>query len=156
MEKARQHSVVGRYKGLGLCPWTTGILLAKRSIGGLDHLTGIATSGQAGVNLDPVVMPSGLVSYLHEVIEEDGAVFRFRFVAPDFTNVLGLEAVTADLEYLCAQAAVPTLPERAGEEARVIVSLADAPSDFGIANPSVTQVFEAFRVENGTCIWEVF
>jgi hypothetical protein len=38
----------------------------------------------------------------------------------------------------------------------VIVSLADRESEFGIYDEAVTQVFEAYRVEGGRCIWEMF
>ncbi|MEO0371023.1 MAG: DUF6497 family protein [Pseudomonadota bacterium] len=102
---------------------------------------------------DVVEMPSGLTGFLQEVVEgEGGDLFRFRFVAEAFSKEAGLEVVTADLEHLCAEIAVSEVPEGA----RIVVSLADQPTEFGVASPGVAQVFEAFRAENGRCIWEEF
>jgi hypothetical protein len=39
---------------------------------------------------------------------------------------------------------------------QIIISLEDRPVPFGEADPEAVQYFEAFRVENGACIWEVF
>ncbi|MEM6589786.1 MAG: DUF6497 family protein [Pseudomonadota bacterium] len=110
-------------------------------------------AGAAFAAADVVEMPSGLTGFLQEVVEEEGGdLFRFRFVAEAFAKDVGLEIVAADLEHLCSKFAVSEVPEGA----RIVVSLADQPSEFGVANPGVTQVFEAFRAENGRCIWEEF
>jgi hypothetical protein len=108
---------------------------------------------------DAIVLPSGLVGYLQEVVTQNtggGAIYRYRFVAPDFSNAGELETITADLEHLCAEEALPNLPNTAADGTQIVVSLSDAPSEFGVATPEVRQVFEAFRVENSRCIWEEF
>jgi len=39
---------------------------------------------------------------------------------------------------------------------QVVISFSAAEVPFGEAAPEVTQFFEAYRVEDGTCIWEAF
>ncbi len=127
------------------------VMLLTLSLGAKAH------SGQTEVEL--LVLPSGLETTLQErVTDETGAgpVHRFRFVAPDFTGAVDLETVTADLEFLCNGYALETLSAEGAEAGQIIISLADKPSEFGIYDPDITQVFEAYRVENGLCIWEIF
>ncbi|MEO0752579.1 MAG: DUF6497 family protein [Pseudomonadota bacterium] len=110
----------------------------------------LAASGAAGADVE---MPSGLTGHLQEIIVDDAAArYRFRFVAPAFSTGAGLETVAADLDHLCAEIALSEVPEGA----QIIISLADQPSEFGVAAPNVTQVFEAYRAENGRCMWEEF
>ena len=37
---------------------------------------------------------------------------------------------------------------------QIVISLMDRLVDFGATNPDATQFFEAYRIEDGTCIWE--
>ncbi len=114
---------------------------------------------QSALAAAEVTLPSGLVGYLQEVITQPGTsapTYRYRYVAPDFSRPGDLTTVVVDLEYLCAEKALPDLPEDASDGTRIIVSLADQPTEFGVATPEATQVFEAFRVENGRCMWEEF
>ncbi len=107
----------------------------------------------------PLFLPSGLEAELQEMLWDrpgGGLVFRFRFVAPGFTGEEVIEAVSLDLEFLCNTYALPRLANTGPNPSLVIISLADKPSEFGIYDAGVTQVFEAYRVENDTCIWEVF
>ena len=106
-----------------------------------------------------LVLPSGLVAYLQESLSDgaDSGLYRFRFVAPDFGAAENdFEVTQADLDYLCAEYAVPELSGKDLKPDQVIISLADRPSDFGVADPDAIQVFEAYSVTNGTCIWEAF
>ena len=113
----------------------------------------LALAGASFAAADPIEMPSGLTGYLHEVIADESAeLYRFRFVAPEFSKSTGLEIVAADLEHLCDEIAVSDV----SDGAQIIISLADQPTEFGVAAPNVTQVFEAFRAESGRCIWEEF
>ena len=102
-----------------------------------------------------LILPSGLEAELLEVLQE-GDLRRFRFVAPAFTRAMTLEAISVDLEHLCEKIALPALAEPATPDLRIIMSLADIPSEFGVPDPDVAQVFEAYRVQDGLCIWEVF
>ncbi|MDF1669821.1 MAG: DUF6497 family protein [Roseovarius sp.] len=106
-----------------------------------------------------VVLPSGLEAELQEMIWDQpgqGLVYRFRFVAPAFERADDMDIVMADLEYLCTNYALPKLANTGPMPNQVVVSLADKPSEFGRIDTSVTQVFEAYSVKNGTCIWEMF
>lgn len=109
---------------------------------------------------DQVVLPSGLKTHLQEMLWDrpgGGLVYRFRFVAPEFsTDGMDFDILRADLEHLCNEFALPRLANVGPEPGQVIISLADRESEFGIFDPDVAQVFEAYSVENGSCIWEVF
>ena len=102
-----------------------------------------------------LVLPSGLEAELQEVLVE-GDLRRYRFVAPAFRREMALDVIAADLEHLCQTVALPDAGQAGAEDARFILSLADKPSEFGVSDPGVVQVFEAYRVEDGLCIWEVF
>ncbi|QGY00315.1 hypothetical protein EI983_05660 [Roseovarius faecimaris] len=113
-----------------------------------------ARSGSAGVSL-----PSGLEAELQEMLWDrpgQGLVYRFRFVAPAFEQTDDVERTMTDLEHLCTHFALPKLANTGPLPNQIIISLADKPSEFGQYDENVVQVFEAFRVENDTCIWEVF
>ena len=129
----------------------TALLLATRAaLGGTESTAG----GEEAFDL-----PSGLTAQLQEMLWDrpgGGLVYRFRFVAPDFTGVADFDTVMGDLAFLCAEFALPKLANTGPQPSQIIISLADKPSEFGVYNPDVTQVFEAYSVENGTCIWEVF
>ena len=113
----------------------------------------LISAGTVHASADDVVLPSGLTGYLHEVITDEATGrYRYRFVAPEFSTEAALEVVSADLDHLCAEIALPEVPEGG----QIIVSLANEPSDFGVAAPNITQVFEAYRAENGRCMWEEF
>lgn len=112
---------------------------------------------------DPVAVPSGQVVTLQDVIRSDdgalGPVLRFRFVAPQIAGAstdVDFETVSADMLALCQGYAVPRLAGLGAAPRQVIISLAAEATPFGEANPDVTQFFEAYRVENGVCIWEMF
>ena len=85
--------------------------------------------------------------------EDDGGglIVRDRYFSTDFSKDTPLETITADLEFLCRMSV-----EFQPDGVRSIVSLSDAPTEFGVANPEIAQVFEAFRAENGRGIWEEF
>ena len=120
-----------------------------------------AGARQGGAQEERLVLPSGLEAGLQEVLRQEGAgdggpVLRFRYVAPGLDKGAGLAVVSADLEHLCNAHALANAPDAEAEGATIIVSIGDKPSEFGVPDPDVVQVFEAYTVENGTCIWEVF
>lgn len=140
----------GWHRGAGAVAW-------RGPVGIGPALGTVLAAAQGEAKEERLVLPSGLAAYLHEVREEPGGerpLYRFRFVAPGFTGAAALETVTADLQYLCRTQAVPRVG--GSEAAKVVISLADARSEFGQYDPGVTQVFEAYRIENGACIWEMF
>lgn len=115
-----------------------------------------AAAAQGGAKEERLALPSGLTATLQEVIWQDGPVARFRYAAPGFDGDSSLETVQADLAHLCNAHAAPRVLAEAAGDARIVVSLADGPSEFGVFDPDVTQVFEAYTLENGACIWEPF
>lgn len=62
----------------------------------------------------------------------------------------------ADLTALCESFALPRIPATGPMPQQIVISLADRPVPFGQADPEATQFFEAFRPENGRCVWEGF
>lgn len=122
-------------------------------------LGGAAIAEGAGDNVRTV--PSGYDLYLQELLfelrQDNSNVARFRYVMP----IIGQEAITfvdveQDFPHLCENDAIPTLSQHGETVDQVIISLADRELDFGATSSVATQFFEAFRVENGVCIWEGF
>lgn len=109
-------------------------------------------------------VPSGQEVRLQEVIWNapgpDGAAVRFRFVAPAIARDgggVGFEAAARDMLHLCQTLALPRIAAAGAEpQGQIIISLADREVPFGASDPQATQFFEAYRVENGSCIWEAF
>ncbi len=112
-------------------------------------------TGKAGL-----AVPSGLEVELQEMIWDQpgqGLVYRFRFVAPAFAADEDMDRTMADLEHLCNAYALPKIADNTGPKPnQIIISLADKPSKFGQFDADVAQVFEAYRIEDGACIWEMF
>ena len=107
-----------------------------------------------------IAVPSGQsVTFFEQRDEPDAGVVRLRFIAPDLASPLkrpSFEDMTLDLETLCREFGLKTLLQNATPPNQIIVSLSAEPVEFGIANPNVEQVFEAFSVENETCMLEMF
>lgn len=107
-------------------------------------------------------LPSGQNVDLHEVILEDvagEAVMRFRFVAPAISRAGGsvsFSEAELDMVHLCETVALPYLAQHSVAAHHVVISLSDRFVEFGSSDPDTTQFFEAFRIENNSCIWEVF
>jgi hypothetical protein len=107
--------------------------------------------------------PSGQVVTLQEVIWNapgpEGLTTRFRFVAPAIAEAGGTvdtETALADMLWLCQNYALPRIAQPGPMPSQIVISLADAPVPFGEARPEVTQLFEAFSLQDGQCIWEAF
>ena len=105
-----------------------------------------------------ITVPSGQPVDLQEVLIDDlGAEtwLRFRFIAPQITReALDAETAAQDMMHLCQNLALVYMTDFELEGDVIVVSLSDRPTEFGQADPDATQVFEAFRPEGGTCIWE--
>jgi len=112
---------------------------------------------------EAITVPSGQDVTLQDVIWSEagpaGLALRFRFVAPRIARMGGdiaFEVASEDMMALCQSYALPRIAEFGPAPRQVIISLAAQPLPFGEAAPDVTQYFEAYRIENGTCIWEMF
>lgn len=103
-----------------------------------------------------IALPSGRVVTPHDVIERGDAV-RFRFLEPDLATVIDFvpyAALEADMRSLCETFALVRLDGAA--PAQIVISIMDRPVPFGTPDPDAAQVFEAYRPEGDSCIWEGF
>lgn len=108
-------------------------------------------------------LPSGQRVTLQDVIWGDdgpqGRTVRFRFVAPQIApgeGAVGFDAAAADMKVICETFAMSRIVAEEQAPAQVIISLSDRAVPFGEADPEATQFFEAYRLEDGACIWEMF
>jgi len=110
-----------------------------------------------------IPVPSGQsITYVETVQNQpgtEGLTYRFRFVAPAIDRdgtAMPIEEAAADMDYLCASFALSRLPGVGPVPSQIIISLMDRAFDFRTSAPEATQFFEAYRIEDGTCIWEGF
>jgi Family of unknown function (DUF6497) len=123
-----------------------------------------AAGGQVTPGEDAAIaVPSGQVVTLQETIWNApgpmGMVTRFRFLAPAIARnggTVDFAAASADMAHLCQAFALDRVVQAGAAPAQVIISLADQVVPFGEAAPEATQYFEAYRIEDGACIWEAF
>lgn len=110
-------------------------------------------------NEEPLAVPSGQpVAFVEMLWDQPGGglVYRFRFLAPQIGAGVEFDKAAADMEYLCREYALPRIANTGPQPRQIIISLADRPVDFGVSDTDAVQYFEAYRVENGGCIWEMF
>ena len=110
---------------------------------------------------DPIAVPSGQSVTLQDVVQDApgtaGLTLRFRFLAPDIAGGgVDVDLAMADMAFLCETYALPRIANTGPAPAQIVISLSDVAVPFGEAAPDATQYFEAYRIENGTCIWEAF
>lgn len=110
-----------------------------------------------------LALPSGQVVTLIETIWNRagpvGLVTRFRFLAPAInpeTGTVPFEVASEDIAWTCQNFALAKVAEFGPMPSQIIISLEDREVPFGEADPEALQFFEAFRIEDGACIWEVF
>jgi hypothetical protein len=107
-------------------------------------------------------VPSGQTVTLHEVLvdaQDSTTYLRFRFVAPQIAPgeaKVSFGIAGEDMLHLCETLALPYMAEYALDGDRIVISFMDRITEFGVPDPQATQYFEAFRPENGTCIWDDF
>ncbi len=108
---------------------------------------------------DSIAVPSGMDVVFHEMVQDRSAYglsYHFRFVAPQIGGELNFEKVATDMEELCNAYALPRVAITGPRPSQIVITLMNTPTDFGTPDPETTQYFEAYSVENGACIWEVF
>jgi hypothetical protein len=132
-----------------------GKLLKFAAIGGA-----LLSAATAGALEDNPAVPSGIAITLQEALVDqlpDGTrVLRLRYVAPALAgSATGFADVEQDFAHLCGLA-LPKIVSENQDVTKVVVSLSDRETEFGVSNPDATQYFEAFHLENNTCIWEGF
>ena len=105
----------------------------------------------------PITVPSGQpLEFIEVISEEEGALVRFRFLAPEIGSDFTYEEVSADFQVLCDELALPALEANALAPAQIVLSMSAKAVPFGEPAPEVLQFFEIFRPEEGACIWEEF
>ena len=121
-----------------------------------------AVAALCATQVNALELPSGQTVELHEVVVEEFSgqtVARFRFIAPAIARTGGTVRFTdaeLDMAELCEAVALPYVADHAVPAQSVVISLSDRVVEFGSSDPDATQFFDAFRVENSTCIWEGF
>ena len=110
-----------------------------------------------------LTLPSGQVVTLIETVFNTmgpmGLVTRFRFLAPAINPTSGtvsFETAAEDIAWTCQNFALQRVTDFGPLPSQIIISMEDREVVFGEPDPEATQFFEAFRIENGACIWEVF
>ncbi|SDJ16168.1 DUF6497 family protein [Salipiger marinus] len=125
-------------------------------------LAGSAASGQTTAPEESAVaVPSGMEVRLYETLTDDfggGPILRFRFLAPMIGSTMAHDpdALVTDMQFLCQDYAMSHLGSDAAPPAQIVISLMEAPVEFGQPRPDVRQIFEAFSLRDDTCIWEAF
>ncbi|WP_281256107.1 DUF6497 family protein [Puniceibacterium antarcticum] len=120
---------------------------------------GQASSAASDVTEEIITLSSGDTAQLQEVIEDASGmapVARFRFVAPWVADGAEYDRVTADMEELCQSYALGRLPDLRARPSLIVISLSQAPTDFGVPSPEITQFFESYSLNDGRCVWEPF
>jgi len=111
---------------------------------------------------EAIAVPSGQAVLFHEMVSDAagyGLTMRFRFIAPDLRAALAAldyADLEADLAALCLDYALPRIANTGPQPAMIVISLSERELPFGEIDPEVAQVFEAYRPEDGTCVWEEF
>ena len=107
----------------------------------------------------PIPLPSGLkVTFLDVITDAPGLglAYRFRFVAPDLDPAQDYITTEADMAHLCRAYALPRVEGVEPQPRAIVITLAERPIPFGEMVPDVVQFFEAYRPENGDCVWQDF
>ncbi len=110
---------------------------------------------------EPLDVPSGQPVTFHEMLWDrpgNGLVYRFRFLTPEIgQDGREYEDVEIDMHHLCETFAIPRLsPDVGPQPNQIVISFSQEETEFGVATEDVTQFFEAYRVEDETCILEFF
>jgi hypothetical protein len=127
----------------------------------LQYLTGAAllpSFAFAMADVADLALSSGQTVQLHEVLTEQDVV-RFRLIAPEIkrhNRGLKYADVELDFQQLCEEYALHWLDEKALRPGQIVISLADRPVLFGVADANATQFFEAFSRDGARCVWEPF
>ncbi|MWD27019.1 hypothetical protein E0K89_005965 [Aquicoccus sp. SCR17] len=107
----------------------------------------------AGPALSQEAAEEGL--YLQEVLrEEEPPILRYRYVMPGLDK-LDTQQALDEIARICTEDVAPFL-KGADREAQIVISLSEAQTPFGEHAPAIRQHFDAFRLENDRCIWEMF
>ncbi len=130
---------------------------------GTVGLTLLACLAQPVCAEEEIAVPSGQTITFLEMVQSapgpGGLTYRFRFLAPAIARQGGTvsdDQAFEDMAQLCEGYALSHLSNIGPQPSQIIISLADRPVPFATPDPEATQYFEAFRLQDGTCIWDGF
>ena len=110
-----------------------------------------------------ITVPSGQAVTLLDVITNvpgpEGLATRFRFLAPAIARdggAVAAQAAAADMDFLCQSYALARIADMGPQPAQVIISMSDIDVPFGEARPDATQFFNAYSIEDGICVWDIY
>lgn len=110
-----------------------------------------------------IAVPSGQKVVLLEVISNvpgpEGLTARFRFLAPAIARdggTVDAETAAIDMDHLCQTYALPRISSLGPMPQQIVISLSDQDVPFGETRPDATQFFNAYSIEDGACVWEMF
>jgi hypothetical protein len=106
-------------------------------------------------------VPSGQAVTLQDMFWEEGEelTLRVRFIAPQIARAGGVishDVAALDMRHLCETVILPQIEAGEDKPAFVVLTFSDVAVPFGEAAPEATQFFEAYQIENGACISELF
>lgn len=108
---------------------------------------------------EEIALPSGqavtLIETRRDAAGPAGLTDRFRFLAPWIAQA-EYEDVVPDMDWLCGEVALPRVISSVPPPSQIVLSLADRLVSFGAADPDAIQFFEAYAIEDGTCVPEFF
>ena len=137
-------------------PMRRALISSAMVLSALAVVSGCQEEPQAGLAVE---VPSGRALSLIDVITNapgpSGAAARFRFLAPGLASE-DVESSLEDMQAICDGFALERTRGMVPEPQQIIITFMSAAVPFGEAAPDVVQFFEAFRVENDACVWEVF
>ena len=127
----------------------------------LGCLCALAPAAMAANASDDLLdVPSGQSVTFQEMLWDrpgGGLVYRFRFVTPEIGgDGRDYMDVEPDMAFLCETFAIPRLAETGPQPSQIVISFSQKATEFGVADPDTVQFFEAYRIEDGTCILEFF
>ncbi len=116
-----------------------------------------APPAASGEGIAEVALKSGGTAVLQEIVTSvpgtEGATARFRFVLP---GLRAGEDRGDDMQTLCDDFALSRIEGMIPSPQQIVISLADRDLPFGEPAPDAVQFFEAYRVQGGHCIWDMF
>ena len=114
----------------------------------------------AATPLAEMTTSSGLTVQFMETVQDHssyGLTVHFRFVLEGLGEPgRAFDDVAPDMERLCTDFAVPRLANTGPQPRQIVITLSGQETAFGETAPDTVQFFEAYSVQDGTCIWEAF
>lgn len=138
--------------------WLGGVLIRAALIGLLATATPLMAAERMAVPSGQVIVPYEMLWEDHRDQGPNGEVWLvLRFLTPGIRagdNALKFGDVAPDIDFICEEVGLPLVEMTGGGVDQVIVTLMDQAIPRGMRNAEVTQYMSAYRVSEGTCVWE--